>query len=233
MRLVIAGTMSPGTTAVHFAELAGAGGHDVRRLSTYDEVGPVRRALAGTDAAVLVPKRGDARLHAQQAMRTLLAAAAELPTPPRILLVSSFVVGHGNAHPLSRVDATQLPARIASEEDLRACGLPYTIVRPTWLTDDPPGAHAITLTQDPQADGMVSRADIAVALVAAIESGRAVRTTFGLFSEPGAPPADWAAAYARLQPDARSGPRPAPRPDARPDAQSDPQPDAAPDKEPV
>ena len=98
------------------------------------------------------------------------------------------------------------PARIASEEDLRASGLPYTIVRPTWLTDDPPGAHAITLTQDPHGrrHGLPRRHRGGA--VAAIESGSAVRTTFGLFSEPGTPPADWAAAYARLRPSAGRAP---------------------------
>jgi uncharacterized protein YbjT (DUF2867 family) len=77
----------------------------------------------------------------------------------------------------------------------------WTVVRPTWLTDDPAGAHAVRATQDPSADGMISRADLAAALFAAIEQPFARGTTFALYNEPGEPPRDWASVFAGLEPD--------------------------------
>jgi uncharacterized protein YbjT (DUF2867 family) len=99
-----------------------------------------------------------------------------------------------------------LPGRLAAERALRASGLPWTVIRPTWLTDDPPGAHGVKLTQDPRADGMLARADLAAALVAAAEDPLARGTTFALFNDPGEPPQDWAPMFADLAPDPEAVP---------------------------
>jgi uncharacterized protein YbjT (DUF2867 family) len=77
-------------------------------------------------------------------------------------------------------------------------GLPYTIVRATWLTDDPARAHGLTLTQDPGADGMLARADLAETLVAAVEQPAARCVTFAAFNEPGPATRDWARWFAAL-----------------------------------
>ncbi len=172
------------------AQSAGRRGHRVRRL---EAVGNVR----GAGAVVLVPRRGDAERHAHAAVRTLIAGA---DPGAHVLLVSSFAVGHGTAHAFNRVMAV-LPGMLAAERALRASGLPYTIVRPAWLTDDPPGAHSVTFTQDPRADGMLSRADLAATLVAAIEQPAARRTTFAAYNEPGPPVRRWARRFAQLSPD--------------------------------
>ena len=120
-----------------------------------------------------------------------MIAAARRET--HIVLLTSFAVGYGPGHPMSR-DGGHRDA----ENALRASGLPWTVVRPTWLTDDPAGAHAVTLTQEARPDGMLARADLAVALVAAVEEGDARRTTFALYNEPGCPRTDWPAAFAAL-----------------------------------
>ena len=117
-----------------------------------------------------------------------------------MLLVSSFAVGYGADHPFNRVMGL-LPSMEAAECSLRASGLPWTIVRPTWLTDDPPGAHRLTFTQAAHADGMVSRDDLAATLVAAIEHRAARRRTFTLFNEPGSSERRWARSFAGLAPD--------------------------------
>jgi uncharacterized protein YbjT (DUF2867 family) len=175
---------------------AGRRGHRVRRLPEVAEPA----AVAGADAIVLVPLAGDAERHAHGAAQAVVAAARRHARRAHLLLVSSFGVGYGPAHPFNRAVGL-LPGMAAAEEALRDSGLPYTIVRPTWLTDDPRAAHALTFSQDPHTDGMLSRADLADALVAAIERPAARSTTFSLFNEPGGSARNWEREFARLIPD--------------------------------
>jgi uncharacterized protein YbjT (DUF2867 family) len=169
-------------------ELAERRGHTVRSGPPRPEP---KALLRGADAIVLVPAgaRG-----AREVTRAVRAAA---PSRAHLLLVSSFAVGHGPRHELGRVTGA-LPELRGAERAVRAGSAPYTIVRPTWLTDDPAGAHAITLTQDPHADGMLARPDLAATLVAAVEQPSARGRTMALFNEPGDPPDDWAARFATL-----------------------------------
>lgn len=178
-------------------------GHPVRSLDALDDPTAVADAVQDACAIVLIPKRGDAERHADAALATLTVAAQRLAPAAHVLLVSSFAVGHGPTHPFNRVTAS-LPGRLAAERALRASGLPWTVVRPTWLTDDPPGAHAVSVTQDPRADGMLARADLAAVLVAAAEHPGARGKTFALFNEPGRPTHDWASVFAGLAPDAEA-----------------------------
>ena len=178
------------------AERARRRGHVVRVLRALDDAAAVAETLRRADAVVLIPGRGDRERTAHRAARTLIAAA---DGGPHLLLVSSFAVGHGPAHPFNRASGT-LPGMLAAEDALRDSGLPYTIVRATWLTDDPPRSHALTLTQDPAADGMLARADLAAALVAALEDPAARDRTFAAFNQPGPPVRHWARWFARLVP---------------------------------
>jgi uncharacterized protein YbjT (DUF2867 family) len=199
--LVAAGASSP--TGQLVAGIARQRGHDVRLLEALEHPGTVADAVRDARAIVLIPKRGDAERHAHAAVRTLIVAARRLAPAAHLLLVSSFAVGHGPAHPFNRATAS-LPGRLAAERALRASGLPWTVVRPTWLTDDPPGAHAVSVTQDPRADGMLARADLAAVLVAAAEHPGARGKTFALFNEPGQPTHDWASVLAGLRPDSET-----------------------------
>jgi uncharacterized protein YbjT (DUF2867 family) len=196
--LVVAGADS--RTGHHVAALARRRGHSVRALDSLDDPGRVAGAVRRARALVLIPKRGDAERHAHAAVRILALTAQQHAGGAHVLLVSSFTVGHGTAHRLNRVTGA-LPGLLAAERALRVSGLAWTVVRPTWLTDDSPGAHAITATQDPRADGMLARADLATALVAAAEQPLARGKTFALFNEPGVPPRDWASVFAGLAPD--------------------------------
>jgi uncharacterized protein YbjT (DUF2867 family) len=198
-RIVIASSGLPGSTGRLTASLARARGHDVHEITGLDA--PLD--LDGAAAVILIPLRGDARRHAYEAVRALAAAA-----PPRahLVLLSSFVVGHGEAHGLGTTGgADQLRYRTAAEEELRRGTRPYTIVRPVWLTDDPAGSYAVTVTQDPHADGMVARADVAGVLVAAVADPAARGTTFALYNEPGAAPRTWSGMFSALRPDAPHG----------------------------
>ena len=193
--VVVAGADS--RTGDLVADIARHRGHHVSALDALDDAATVADAIHDAQSIVLVPKRGDPERHAHGAVRMLTLAAHQHSPAAHLLLVSSFAVGHGPAHPFNRVTAS-LPGRLAAERALRASGLAWTVVRPTWLTDDPPGAHAISVTQDPGADGMLARADLAAALVAATEQPLARATTFALFNEPGKPPRDWATVFAGL-----------------------------------
>jgi uncharacterized protein YbjT (DUF2867 family) len=199
--LLAAASRSP--TGQLVAGIARRRGHHVRWLDALDDPGTVADAVRDARAIVLIPKRGDAERHAHAAVGTLAVAARRLVPAAHLVLVSSFAVGHGPAHPFNRVTAS-LPGRLAAEQALRASGLPWTVARPTWLTDDPPGAHAVSVTQDPRADGMLARADLAAALVAAAEHPLARGKTFALFNEPGRPADDWASVFAGLAPDAEA-----------------------------
>lgn len=201
MKLLVAAAADSGTGRLVLA-VARRRGHAVRALRALDDRDAIAGAVRGADAVVLVPRPGNPERHAHAAGRTLTAAATALAPAAHLLLVSSFAVGYGRAHPLNRVTGSW-PARLRAEQALRASGLPYTIVRPTWLTSDPAGAHAVVLTQDARADGMLARADLAMALVAAIEEPEARGRTFALFNAPGHPPDAWAPLFAALDPDRR------------------------------
>ncbi|AYG78448.1 hypothetical protein DWB77_00555 [Streptomyces hundungensis] len=200
-RIAVASSWFKLSTGRIVAEQATARGHDVRPLTDIEDPDSLRAALTDTDAVILVPKRGDALRHTEQATTALLREAERSASAPHIILLSSFAVGHGPAHPLNRTATSLLPSRVAAEQAVRDSHLPHTIVRATWMTDDPQGSHALTFTQDAYADGMVARADIAAAIVAAVEEPAARGTTFALFNEPGAPPRDWHTAFAALRRD--------------------------------
>jgi uncharacterized protein YbjT (DUF2867 family) len=84
---------------------------------------------------------------------------------------------------------------------LRASGRPYTIVRPSWLTDEPGGEKRIRFEQGDTGEGKIACADVAAVVIAAIGSTNARGKTFEIFNEPGAPPTDWEAALAALAED--------------------------------
>ncbi|MEY2230988.1 NAD(P)-binding oxidoreductase [Streptomyces sp. BF23-19] len=209
-RIVVVGSPYRAGSGRIIASAAAERGHTVRyvgdlgdpaRPEDLGELTDAAAVLEGVEAVVLVPRRGDARVHTERATRVLLEQVRRHAPGAHFVLFSSFAVGHGPAHPLNRINDTLLPARVAAERLVRTSGLPYTVVRPTWMTDDPPGSHALTLTQHPYGDGMVARSDMAAAIVAAIEEPAGRYTTFSLFNEPGTPVADWAAAFAALRRD--------------------------------
>lgn len=178
------------------ADLAQHRGHVALWTSPDRVVRGSDKTAAGTaKAVVVIPARG-----AYEQLGPALEQLAREATGTHLLLVSSFVVGYGGRHALGRATGA-LPHLRQAEHLLRSGAAPYTIVRPTWLTDDPSGAHAVTLTQDPHADGMLSRTDLARVLVAAIEAPAARDRTFALFNEPGCSPPDWSSLFATLYED--------------------------------
>jgi uncharacterized protein YbjT (DUF2867 family) len=137
---------------------------------------------AGADA---IMNRGVAALAA-------LAAKAEV----QVVLVSQIYVTRGREHPDM---AGIIEARARGEAALRTAGAPYTIVRPSWLTDGPAGG--VRLEQGDTGDGRISRDAVAQASVAALFTDGASGKTFELYDAPNAPAPDWPVLLGALTPD--------------------------------
>jgi uncharacterized protein YbjT (DUF2867 family) len=96
------------------------------------------------------------------------------------------------------------------ERLVRASGLPYTIVRPSWFDYNAPDQHRLVmlqgdtrLTGTPR-DGQIARRQLAKVLVRSLRSEAALRKTFELNAEKGPEQADLEPLFAALDAD-RSG----------------------------
>ena len=194
--LVVAGG-SRGTGAL-VASLARSQGRPVRVLDASEHADSLPGSIVGAKGVVLVPARG-ARSVTAQAREIVAASPDPSATTPHVVLVSGFSVAHGPAHALNTPE--RLDDLLTAEQVVRRSGRRYTIVRPTWLTRDPPGLYALTLTQDPCADGMIPRSDLARICLAALDELAARGKTFAAFAQPGPAPARLASAFAALRPD--------------------------------
>lgn len=185
-------------TGRELARQAGADGREVRLVDEPADGPALRVSLEGAAAVVLIPARTVASLTAQ--VQAILDAIGDPATGPHLILVTGFSIGHGLGHALNTPE--RLIDRRGAEALVRSSVAPYTIVRPTWLTSDPPGHYAVTLTQDPYADGMIARADLARVCLAAVAEPAARGTTFAVFSQPGSAPRSWAPLFSALDRDA-------------------------------
>ena len=113
-----------------------------------------------------------------------------------IVLVTQIYITRPDAYPEVR---NVIRWRGEGERALRGSGLPYTIVRPSWLTGDEGGRQGIRLEQGDKGEGKVSREDVAEVCVQALFHDEARGKTFELYSEPGEPPGDWAARFGELE----------------------------------
>jgi uncharacterized protein YbjT (DUF2867 family) len=92
------------------------------------------------------------------------------------------------------------------EDDIRASGLDYTIIRVGFLLDRPAGEHKIVVGQDAlplSPRYRIARADVAEAFVEAMEHPRASRATFEIVWGKGAQREQWNSLFDRLEPDRR------------------------------
>ncbi|MFC8392864.1 MULTISPECIES: SDR family oxidoreductase [unclassified Streptomyces] len=132
-------------------------------------------------------------------VRNVLSAATEHGERPHVVLVSQIFVTR-REHPMNAYGRL-LDWRLRGEDAVRACGLPYTVIRPSWLTDDAFAGARVRFEQDDRGDGWVSRTAVAEACVQAIGIPEASGRTFEIYNEPGEAPADWAPLFRRLTPD--------------------------------
>jgi uncharacterized protein YbjT (DUF2867 family) len=124
------------------------------------------------------------------------------PALARFVLVSQIYVTRPG-HSINQYGRL-LDWRLRGEDAVRASGLPYTVVRPSWLTGGAAGGR-VRLEQGDRGDGQITRADVAAACVSALSEPTAAGKTFELYNEPGAA-RPWPELFAALAPDPRPDP---------------------------
>ncbi|MGA5422593.1 SDR family oxidoreductase [Streptomyces lavendulocolor] len=129
-------------------------------------------------------------------VRNVLAAATEHGERPHFVLVSQIFVTR-REHPMNSYGRL-LDWRLRGEDAVRESGLPYTVIRPSWLTDEGFAGNRVRLEQGDRGDGWVSRTAVAEACVQALGTPAAVGRTFEMYNELGETPTDWAPLFARL-----------------------------------
>ncbi|MCC9312453.1 SDR family oxidoreductase [Kitasatospora sp. RB6PN24] len=206
-RLVVAGLVARGeqVRVVSRRARAAAGGTQAFQADVRDRAS-LAAPLAGCSAVVFSvepgtansgPNSPEATMHS--GVRNMLDAATAGGEKPHIVLVSQIYVTRKN-HPINAT-GRMLDWRLAGEDAVRASGLPYTVVRPSWLTGGP-GGTAVRLEQGDRGDGQITRQDVADACVEALYSPAAVGKTFEMYNTSGGARADWDVLFANLQPDA-------------------------------
>jgi uncharacterized protein YbjT (DUF2867 family) len=94
------------------------------------------------------------------------------------------------------------------ERLVRASGLPYTIVRPSWFDYNEPDQHRLVMLQGDKRlsgtprDGVIARRQLAEVLVRSLRSESALRKTFELHAETGPEQEDFDTLFVRVDADA-------------------------------
>ena len=86
----------------------------------------------------------------------------------RFVQISTQVVDDPIPEDATPVWRAYVEAKREADEALRASGLDWTILRPGWLTDDPPTRRVVLGRDVP--DGDISRADVAGVISAALDN---------------------------------------------------------------
>ena len=166
----------------------------------------VTAAMRGMDGCVIIVESSNfdsdpnspEHVH-HEGTRHVLAAAAE--SKAQIVLVTQIYVTRPDHYPEVH---NIIHWRALAEQAVRASGLPYTIVRPSWLTDEPGGQTAIRFEQGDTGDGQISREDVAEVCVQSLLLPEAQGKTFEIYNEAGKPPRAWNSLFQHLKGDAQS-----------------------------
>jgi uncharacterized protein YbjT (DUF2867 family) len=106
-------------------------------------------------------------------------ASAKRAGVRRLVLVTTIGAGDSlDAMPMlsQRVLAKTLPLKTKAEQDLRASGLDYTIIRPGGLRSGTRTGNGV-LTEESDTFGFIFREDLAELLVAVLDDGRSIGKT--------------------------------------------------------
>ncbi|MFR9795719.1 SDR family oxidoreductase [Streptomyces sp. MS06] len=192
--------------------VVGRSGRRARSLpdGTSFHVGDVRDAatlkepLAACSAVVFSVEPGTANQGAdspkstmyQGVINALDAARADGARPHFALVSQIYVTRHD--HPINNW-GRMLDWRLAGEDAVRESGLPYTVVRPGWLTGGRSAGDRVHVEQGDRGEGSVSRSDVAEAVVQSLYLPSAAGLTFEIFNEPGQGNPDWDALFSSLR----------------------------------
>lgn len=119
----------------------------------------------------------------------------------QIVIVSSAGATQED-HMLNKMFLNVLRWKFQGEEAVRASGVPYTIIRPGGLLNEPPGAKELVLKQgDDKSFGSIPRADVARLCVASLAIPQARNKTFEVNTGKGPYVDNLAQQFATLQAD--------------------------------
>ncbi|MDH5275558.1 MAG: SDR family oxidoreductase [Gammaproteobacteria bacterium] len=133
-----------------------------------------------------------------------LADAARAAGVRQVVLESSMGAGSGGGLLgmfLNLLSGDALKWKAKGEAHLRASGVPYTIVRPGGLADEPAGQTGLALKQGDEGSGRIARADVAAVMIAALDNPDAVGKTFEVFNDEDSPVNAWRGGFSALKPD--------------------------------
>ena len=172
---------------------------DIRQRSTIDN------ALVGATALISTIGAGfDDPLNSPEIVDYLgvrsLAEAANSAGIKNFVLVSSGGVTHED-HILNQRFNNVLMWKFKGEEAVRNSGVPYTIVRPGGLTDEPGGKNTIIFLQGDNHQGSIPRSEVARVLVAALRFPEATGKTFEIFAVEGSPSVSFQEQFDKLAAD--------------------------------
>ena len=194
MKVVVFG--GSGRTGQHVLSALERAGHDItlygRRApqgwtgkaitGRLDDAQAVKNALQGADA--VVSALGSSRTGAVCLPASRSVIAARVPGLRYITVAGAAVDVPGDAKAMSdRIIGSifrvlmrkMLAERQAEYQDLAASDLDYTMLRPPMLTDGPSTGNWL-LSSDTPASKKIARADVAQAMVAALERQDLIRT---------------------------------------------------------
>jgi uncharacterized protein YbjT (DUF2867 family) len=140
---------------------------------------------------------------------TNLTDAARAAGARQLVLESSMGVGSGGGllgMMLNLLSGDALKWKAKGEAYLRASGVPYTIVRPGGLTDDPGGQTGIALQQGDEGSGRIPRADVAAVMIATLDNPDALGKTFEVISDAEAKRDAWRTGFSALRRDPPASP---------------------------
>ena len=129
-----------------------------------------------------------------------MATAAAAADIRQFVLVSSSGVTQED-HFLNKAFDNILKWKFKGEEALRSSGVPYTVVRPGGLVNLPGNQDALIFAQGDTTGGIISREDVALICIAALQTPAAVNKTFETYSSKEAGTNNWPELFAALKSD--------------------------------
>ncbi len=171
---------------------------DVRQIETlYPSMADVDVVISAVGTSTPVGKNCPKNVD-YQGVANLVDAALNQDIK-RFILVSSIAVTQ-TEHPLNRFGRV-LDWKLKGEEVLRSSGLEYAIIRPGCLLDTPAGIRKLYFDQGDRLVGTVSRGDVALTCLNALQYQHVPHVTFEVFESENYGNNDWTSLFLSLTPD--------------------------------
>ncbi len=135
-------------------------------------------------------------------IKSMVSIAQEQGVKQFVLMSAA---GAGNAdHLLNVAFSNVLVWKWLGEDYLRDSGLPYTVVRPTALRNEPVGQRGVLFGPAKSFDlGYIARADVAAVMIAALENPGALSKTIEVIGDDDAAPSAWHSHFASIPVDGK------------------------------